>query len=173
LIRERADVGYAASAIECARYFAAPKFPLRKLGELCTMVQYGCSALSSAEPNGWPIIRMNNLQKEGWDFSDLKYYAPSDEEAASYRVERGDILFNRTNGSRELVGKCEVFDEQGDWLFASYLIRIRVDQTKARPQFIAQFLNTKAGRALILRSSRQILMSNINAQEIGSVLICF
>lgn len=133
------------------------------------MVQYGCSALASAEPKGWPIIRMNNLQKEGWDFSDLKYFVPSDDEAASYRVERGDILFNRTNGSRELVGKCEVFDEQGDWLFASYLIRIRVDQAKARPQFIAQFLNTKAGRALILRSSRQILMSNINAQEIRAL----
>jgi restriction endonuclease S subunit len=169
LIRDRADVGFAASALECARLFASPKYPLRKLGELCALVQYGCSALSSAEPKGWPIIRMNNLQQEGWDFSDLKYYAPSDEEAASYRVERGDILFNRTNGSRDLVGKCEVFDEPGDWLFASYLIRIRVNRSMVRPQFISQFLNTRAGRALILRSSRQILMSNINAQEIRAL----
>lgn len=171
MIRDRADVGFAASALECARLFASPKYPLRKLGELCALVQYGCSALASAEPKGWPIIRMNNLQQEGWDFSDLKYYAPSEEEAASYCVERGDILFNRTNGSRDLVGKCEVFDEPGDWLFASYLIRIRVNRSIARPQFIAQFLNTKAGRALILRSSRQILMSNINAQEIRALEI--
>jgi len=171
LIRDRADVGFAASALECARLFAAPKYPLRKLGELCVLVQYGCSALSSTEPKGWPIIRMNNLQQEGWDFSDLKYYQPSPEEAASYRVERGDILFNRTNGSRDLVGKCEVFDEPGDWLFASYLIRIRVNRSTARPQFISQFLNTRAGRAVILRSSRQILMSNINSREIRALEI--
>ena len=169
MIYERADVGYAASTLECARLFATPKYPLRKLGELCSLVQYGCSALASAEPKGWPIIRMNNLQQKGWDFSDLKYYEPSKEEAASYRVGRGDILFNRTNGSRDLVGKCELFDEPGDWLFASYLIRIRVNRSMARPQFISQFLNTRAGRALILRSSRQILMSNINAQEIRAL----
>jgi len=171
LIRERADVGFAASAIECSRLFAEPKFPLRKLGELCTLVQYGSSALASAEPKGWPIIRMNNLQQEGWDFTDLKYLEPPPEEAATYRVERGDILFNRTNGSRDLVGKCEVFDQPGDWLFASYLIRIRINREAARPQFIAQFLNTKAGRAQILRSSRQILMSNINSEEIRALEI--
>jgi type I restriction enzyme S subunit len=117
------------------------------------------------------MIRMNNLQDEGWDFSDLKYIQLPQSEAEKYRLEVGDILFNRTN-SKELVGKCEVFREQGHWVFASYLIRVRLDETKALPDFVSTFLNTTAGRAQIDRVSRQIVgMSNVNAEELRALQI--
>src|SRR5574341_1347298 len=114
---------------------------------------------------------MNNLQDDGWNLSDLKYIELPPNEAERYRLEPDDILFNRTN-SKELVGKCAVFREEGHWVFASYLIRISLDQTKASPDFVALFLNTRAGRAQIDRLSRQIIgMSNINAQEIRELQI--
>ena len=68
-----------------------------------------------------PVLRIPNLQADGWDLSDLNYLRLSPKEIAKYRLEKGDVLFNRTNGSRALVGKCEVFDFEGDWVFASYL----------------------------------------------------
>lgn len=106
------------------------------------------------------MIRMNNLQRDGWDLTNLKYIELSEEAAELYRVNPGDILFNRTN-SKELVGKCEVFHEPGDWVFASYLIRVVLDQSKAIPEFVSTFLNTQAGRIQIDRVSRQIIgMSN-------------
>ena len=77
-----------------------------------------------------------------------------------------DILFNRTN-SKELVGKCAVFRESGDWVFASYLIRIRTDQSRLLPQFASDFLASGIGRLQIDCFSRQIIgMTNINAEEI-------
>ncbi len=83
----------------------------------------------------------------------------------------GDILFNRTN-SKELVGKCEVFREAGAWVFASYLIRVRLDTNAALPDFVSLFLNTTAGRAQIDRISRQIIgMSNVNAEELQDMVI--
>ena len=134
-------------------------------------VQYGISELATEEKKGLAIIRMNNLQDDGWDFSDLKYIELPPEEAATYRLESGDILFNRTN-SKELVGKCEVFREPGDWVFASYLIRVSVDKTKVLPDFVSALLNTKAGRAQIDRVSRQIVgMSNVNAEELRDLNI--
>lgn len=114
---------------------------------------------------------MNNLQADGWDFSDLKYVEITDEELARWRLEPGDIVFNRTN-SKELVGKCEVFNREGTWVFASYLMRLRVDRDQAEPEFVAAFLNTRAGRLQIDRESRQIIgMSNINAEEIRTLRV--
>jgi type I restriction enzyme, S subunit len=134
-------------------------------------LQYGTSSLATSEPVGLPILRMNNLQDDGWDLTDLKYIDLPAHEAELYRLNPGDILFNRTN-SKELVGKCEVFRESGHWVFASYLIRMTLDESKALPEFVSRFLNTKAGRAQIDRVSRQIVgMSNINAEEIRELLI--
>lgn len=114
---------------------------------------------------------MANLQPDGWDFAELKYVELSDTEASLFRLNRGDILFNRTN-SKELVGKCDVFDQPGDWVFASYMIRLDLDRDQARPAFVSAYLNGPSGRAQIERDSRQIIgMTNINAEEIRALRI--
>lgn len=151
--------------------YTHPHFNLVWLGSLINIIQYGTSKRSTNEPSGVPVLRIPNLQAHGWDLSDLKYLPLSADELARYRLEKGDILFNRTNGSRELVGKCEVFDFEGDWVFASYLIRIRIDTAQAIPEFITAFLNTYWGRRQVEHVSRQILMSNINAEEIKRLRI--
>jgi type I restriction enzyme, S subunit len=150
---------------------ATPHYQLAPIGSFEKMLQYGCSHRAIEEPKGYPILRMNNLQASGWCLEDLKYVELPPEEFNSWRLERGDIVFNRTN-SKELVGKCEVFDEQGDWVFASYLMRLRVDQNVALPEFVTAFLNSQAGRIQIDRESRQIIgMSNINAEEIRTLRV--
>lgn len=147
------------------------KYPLKKLRGITDVAQYGISALAVSEPIGVPMLRMNNLQNDGWDLSDLKYIDLGDDELEKYRIQKGDILFNRTN-SKELVGKSEVFKEDGDWVFASYLIRVKLRQEKALPEFVTAFLNTPAGRLQIDGVSRQIIgMSNINAQELRDLVI--
>lgn len=156
---------------EVERRLATPKYDLAPISSVEEVLQYGCSQRATEEPVGVPILRMNNLQADGWDFTDLKYVQITDEELARWRLERGDIVFNRTN-SKELVGKCEVFDREGTWVFASYLMRLRVDRKKAEPEFVAAFLNTRAGRLQIDRESRQIIgMSNINAEEIRTLRV--
>ncbi len=141
------------------------------LGQSLVAAQYGSSALAHTAAIGVPILRMNNLQDDGWDLSELKYLELSDRELENYRLEPGDILFNRTN-SKELVGKCEVFREAGAWVFASYLIRVRTNEARLLPQFVSDFLGTTIGRMQIDRVSRQIIgMTNINAEEIRELLI--
>ena len=170
-IRERTDVNYSASSILVSKRYANPNYVLTPLRRVIHTAQYGISLPATEEPIGIPMIRMNNLQNDGWDLTDLKYIELSEKEIELYRVNSGDILFNRTN-SKELVGKCEVFGEEGDWVFASYLIRIVLDQTTAIPEFVSAFLSTKAGRIQIDRVSRQIIgMSNVNAEELQDLLI--
>ncbi len=151
--------------------YASPNFDLVPLGSLTTLIQYGTSERATSDGKGVPVLRIPNLQADGWDLSDLKYLPLGPKEIAPYRLEKGDILFNRTNGSRDLVGKCEVFDSDGVWVFASYLIRLRINRTLALPEFVTSFLNTFWGRRQVEHVSRQILMSNINADEIRALRI--
>jgi hypothetical protein len=115
---------------------------------------------------------MGNLQDGDWDLSDLKYTTLDEGERKAYVLEPGDILVNRTN-SKELVGKCAVFRESGEWVFASYLIRLRLKEDAALlPEFLARFLNSDVGRPQIDQLSRQIIgMANINATEIRELRI--
>lgn len=147
-------------------YYANPLFPLTPIGALATFIQYGISERANTAGLGVPIIRMNNLQANGWDLSDIKHIELGEHERDRYRLLKGDLLFNRTN-SKELVGKCEAFNEDGDWVFASYLIRVRVDTGRVLPQFVSAFLNCPAGRIQIDQVSRQIAgMTNVNAEEL-------
>jgi type I restriction enzyme S subunit len=146
--------------------YAKPRYTLTKIGTLAEFIQYGISERANTDSAGVPMVRMNNLQPLGWDFSDVKHIELEERLLEKYRLEPGDILFNRTN-SKELVGKSEVFSEAGDWVFASYLIRMRLDRNRAMPEFVSAFLNTNAGRLQIDQVSRQIAgMSNVNAEEL-------
>ena len=170
-ILQRADVNFWRITPFIEEKLSHSIFPLEKIGNLVSTVQYGCSALASLEPIGVPILRMNNLQNDGWELSNLKYIQLTEDQLNTYKLKIGDLVFNRTN-SKELVGKCEVFRESGDWVFASYLIRVRTDEQKLNPQFASDFLNTFIGRLQIDRFSRQIIgMTNINAEEIKQILL--
>ena len=170
-VSERTDVNHALGAHLVATLYQKPLYPLAPLGDLVERVQYGCSSLATSDIGGLPMLRMNNLQNDGWDLASLKYIELPPKEAETYRLSPGDLLFNRTN-SKELVGKCEVFREMEHWVFASYLIRVTLDKTKALPDFVSTFLATAAGRAQIDRVSRQIVgMSNVNAEELKALLL--
>jgi type I restriction enzyme, S subunit len=140
---------------------------LTPLGEILVECRYGTSRKANSEGNGVPVIRMGNIRQGRLDVSDLKYVHLGSEEETKYLLTPGDILINRTN-SLELVGKSAVFDNlRGDWVYASYLIRLRVDPMRALPAFVNAAINSRFGREYVLRTARRAIgMVNINAAEI-------
>jgi len=84
---------------------------------------------------------MMNLQNGRCVENDIKYVDLDQKEFDAYRLIHGDVLFNRTN-SYELVGRTGMYDLQGDHVFASYLVRIKVDEAKLSPRYLTLFLNS-------------------------------
>ncbi|UKI56804.1 MAG: restriction endonuclease subunit S [Treponema succinifaciens] len=85
---------------------------------------------------------------------------------STYKLNKGDLLFNRTN-SKELVGKTAVFEFDSDYVFASYLIRVVIDSTKANVHYISYLFGSKIIRDQINSISRQITgQANVNAEEL-------
>jgi type I restriction enzyme S subunit len=147
------------------------KYPVVSLGAILEMVQYGTSEKANQAENGTPILRINNIKDGRIDTADLKHIPIQEKQKDALRLEDGDILIIRTSGSRNLVGTCAAFHEEGDFCFASYLIRLRVRETRAIPDFVAHFINSPLGRQQVDSLSRKIMQNNINSEEIRSLQI--
>ncbi|MEL6115628.1 restriction endonuclease subunit S [Photobacterium sp. SP02] len=109
------------------------------VGDVLNDTQYGLS--DSLEAHGrYPVLRMMNITNGYVDPNDLKYLDWPKEDASKYILNYGDIVFNRTN-SMEWVGRTGIFELDGDYLFASYLIRLVANEKKLTPYYLTQFLN--------------------------------
>jgi len=120
------------------------------ISELRESLQYGTSVRCTEEPRQYPVLRIPNVGDGAVDPGQLKYCDLSEEEAHRYRLRNGDLLFIRTNGVLSRLGSCAVYERTPESaLFASYLIRARLKPKIVRPKFIAYFLTSAHGTALI------------------------
>ncbi len=139
-------------------------YPLVELSSLLELVQYGISEKATKEKTASPLIRMNNIGDGELDLTDLKYVRGKPEDYSDYILRKGNILFNRTN-SKELVGKTAVFTSDGDYVFASYLIRLRLNKERADAAFINYVFNSPFCRTQIDSISRQALVRQISTRK--------
>lgn len=111
------------------------------LGEITT-AQYGVS-VATTDDGTVPILGMKNLQGGRIVFGELARIVLTPQSVKAYEVGPGDILFNRTN-SFDLVGKTSLVAESTaePTVFASYLVRLKVDTDKADPAYVNYFLNS-------------------------------
>lgn len=102
---------------------------------------------------------------------ELKYVDLNDRDFSAFKLRKGDILFNRTN-SVDLVGKVGIFDLEGDFVFASYLIRLRADESKIIPDYLNFYLNSDLGqRRLLAYATPGVSQTNISAGNLRRVLV--
>ena len=143
------------------------------LSELTEDQVYGSSAKAAKDPDGGiPILRMGNIQNGRIDFTDLKYLPADHPDAEKLQLRPGDILFNRTN-SAELVGKSAVFPGNSEpTVFASYLIRVRLDGNKCDPHWATFVLNSTLGREYIASvRTQQVGQANVNGTKLAAMPI--
>ena len=140
-------------------------WPIRPLADHTAFQQYGSSAKTGADGDV-PILRMGNIIDGQLDFESLKYLPSDHPDLEKMTLERGDILFNRTN-SPELVGKAAVFDcADGPVGFASYLIRVRTDD-QLDPHWAATAINSPEGRRYVASvRSQQVGQANVNGTKL-------
>jgi type I restriction enzyme S subunit len=120
-----------------------------ELGTLVTELRYGTSIKCSYDAKGPPVLRIPNVQGGNVDLSDLKFATDAELDLSSLALGRGDLLFVRTNGSRDLIGRVASIEGAEGMAFASYLIRARPDASRLDSRFAVIALSTPASRSLI------------------------
>lgn len=145
---------------------------VKELGELCEFTQYGTSQRCSETPVGYAVLRIPNVIGGKIDISDLKYTEMPQSTADNLKLMNGDVIFVRTNGQRAYVGRSAVFkDELPNTLFASYLIRIRLERETVLPEFVQGYTETNRGRSYLSGRATGAADGkfNINSQTIKTV----
>ena len=140
-----------------------------RLGDVFEKSFYGTSKTTSI--NGkYPVLRMGNMQNGTLDLRDLVYIDLEENEFKKYRLHKGDILLNRTN-SHSLVGKVSLFDLDGYYLTASYLVAFRPNLKVLNPTFSNNLLNTIRYQEKIRTiATKGVSQSNINPTSFKNII---
>jgi type I restriction enzyme S subunit len=148
--------------------------PLR---DVVSEFRYGTS--NKSQSSGNPALRIPNVVGGEIDVDDLKLVPVTKPEFERLRLLDGDMLFVRTNGNPDYVGRCAVFTEESvsrsglptsEFIFASYLIRARLKPGICDPVYLREFLSGETGqRDLRSRSKTSAGQYNINVEAIGAI----
>jgi type I restriction enzyme S subunit len=118
-------------------------------GDVREWLQYGTSVHCTLAERRYPVLRIPNIEPGRVNAAEMKYADLSENSAARYLLEPGDLLFIRTNGVLERLGACAVYQEEpAGALFASYLIRARLKPV-VDPRYVAYFYGSPGGTALV------------------------
>lgn len=133
--------------------------------------KYGTSEKSDYGNNGMPVLRIPNIGQDSIDFSDMKFLSHGDVDVES-QVHENDILIIRSNGSRELVGKCVLVPKlDRKYAYASFLIRIKPSD-KVVPKFLGLYLNSLDARGQMFKKAKSSAgINNINTKELGAIVV--
>jgi type I restriction enzyme S subunit len=140
------------------------------IGRYTKLSQYGLSIRGNATGR-YPILRMNCQEDGRVVLRDLQYVELDHATAQSFRVNRDDLLFNRTN-SYELVGRTAIVEGDIDAVFASYLIRLSIDDERLLPRYLNYFLNWDFAQSELKKlASRAVGQANINATKLSGFTV--
>lgn len=138
---------------------------MRPIGAFTRKIQYGLS-IRGERSGRYPILRMNCQQNGKVVMRDLQFVDLDEPTARAYQVRPGDILFNRTN-SYELVGRTAIVEMETDAVFASYLVRLSLDESRLDPRFLNHFLNWDVAQSELRKlASRGVSQANISAGKL-------
>jgi type I restriction enzyme S subunit len=144
-----------------------------KLGSVIDKPRYGTSKKCSLEPNGIAVLRIPNIGNGLINPEELKYAEFDAKEISTLKLQEGDILTIRSNGSVDLVGKCALITQNDvDYLYAGYLIRLRPDKELIDSKFLLYGLKSHDLRVQIESKAKSTSgVNNINSGELANLRI--
>lgn len=148
-----------------------PGWKEKRLDELANVI-YGISAAISKnkDPNiGPPIVRMANISINGYlDLSDLRYCQIPKGKENHFALRPGDLLLNWRSGSAVHVGKTALFNENGLYTCASFILRIRANEEVSNNRFLRHVLNFMRAERIFSGQSRMQINHKLNASEFSA-----
>ena len=102
------------------------------------------------------------------DISTLGTISLNERPSEEYRLKDGDIVFVRSNGNKELVGRClAVYPGEFEAVFSGFCIRVRLNDNRVRiPYLLALLKQDSVRRQLFGRGAN---VQNLNQKLLGKI----
>jgi type I restriction enzyme, S subunit len=149
------------------------------LDYLVSEFRYGTS--NRSEHEGCIALRIPNIVEGSLNLEDLKRVPVTPNELERLKLQQGDLLFVRTNGNPDYVGRSAIFERElvtsreldpEKIIFASYLIRARLDLGSIEPLFLQAYLSLPKGRRVLRERCRTSAgQYNINIESLRTIPI--
>ena len=120
--------------------FAFAKLARCRLGDVAQSIRYGYTDSAKPEGPGSKFLRITDIQNRKVDWSKVPYVDVGPSDLARCALQTGDIVFARSGAT---VGKSFLIDKPPEnAVFASYLIRVRLDADQLLPAAAAYFFQS-------------------------------
>ena len=144
---------------------------VKKLGEIG---EFKNGLNFSKDENGHSIkfLGVSDFQNKKRIASDqLAYISLSERVQEDYLLKTGDIVFVRSNGKKELIGRSVKMYISEPTTYSGFCIRCRITDEKVDKDYIAILLKTPIIRQLMTNSGRGCNISNLNQKVLNSIPI--
>ncbi|MBJ2144035.1 hypothetical protein JC796_25110 [Delftia acidovorans] len=106
------------------------------------------------------------------NFGSLEFIELNELPAADYFLHDGDLLFVRSNGNRELVGRCmAVYPGAEQATYSGFCIRYRIADISLQATYVAHLFRSAAFRRVLSQGGKGANIQNINQQILSGLPI--
>ncbi|MBI2947689.1 MAG: restriction endonuclease subunit S [Verrucomicrobia bacterium] len=141
---------------------------VQPLRELRKSIEYGLSKTSSRIPVGPKYVRITDIQDGEVNWDSVPHCECSGAEAASCKLQDGDILFARTGAT---TGKSYLISNPPTAVFASYLIRVQCNVERVLPEYLYAFFQSHIYWKAIGKDARGGAQPGFNATMLSDMLV--
>ena len=136
------------------------QYPYVSLGEISDKPKYGSTASKADFDGEVRYVRITDITDDG-RLKDSEIVSPS-EINPQYFLQADDLLIARSGSvGRTYLHEATPMVHQ----YAGYLIRFRIDPTRALPKYVYQITKSKAWERWITENSKVGTINNINAKQ--------
>lgn len=137
------------------------------LSDLSTDISYGYTASAQNNKVGPKFLRITDIANGRFIWNSVPYCSISKENFKKYKLYSGDIVIART-GATTGANYTIKDNDPDDLVFASYLIRYRINKEEADPFYIGYILRSPNWFDYIKAISGGSAQPGANAKQIGS-----
>jgi len=141
----------------------------KKLGEVSDII-YGYTAKAKHEPATAKLLRITDIQNNNVNWDSVPYCDLDEIELNKYRLKLGDIVFARTGAT---TGKSFIIKNPPQAVFASYLIRVQINNEELNPDLLYLFFQSSYYWYLINKGISGSAQGGFNASKLKELVISF
>jgi type I restriction enzyme S subunit len=131
-------------------------------------LRYGFTESANWDPVGPKFLRITDIQDGSVDWDSVPYCRISDSEKEAQLLEDGDLVFARTGAT---TGKSFLVTNPPISVCASYLIRLRPNQSKVNPHYLSIFFQSEDYWRQIMAGTSGSAQGGVNASKLSKLKI--